>query len=213
MYFFEVVSMKSYLTSLFFCMILFSSATSQELNLNMEDVDAYAQPVMWKIGHDPEQAIVYRLLSDSVVKHSGRYSLKIFTDSKRAQFGSCFMLIPLTEIGKTVTLKGFLKSENIDKGSGSLFMALINDSITLQYDNMLKSGSAVTGTKDWKEFTITLPCSEDVTKISFGGLLVGTGTLWIDDLSLMVDDKKITNAPLLHPEFKDPKTGKTRKFK
>jgi hypothetical protein len=195
-------------------LICFTSTSAQEveLNLGMEDVEAYAQPSMWRMGHDPEQPLVYRILADSKIKHGGHYSLKIFSNSSRAKFGSCYIQIPLQLTGKTVTLKGFLKSDSITNGFGTLFLTLSNDSIPVEYDNLQQKGMALTGTQNWKEFSIVLPLSAGITKISFGGLLVGQGTLWVDDLTLSVDDAKITKAFVLQPEFKDPKTGKVRKF-
>ena len=202
----------------FFCFGLLvigfvTKSHAQELNLDMEDVEAYAQPAMWRLGRDPEHPLVYRLLADAKTKHGGQYSLKIFSNSNRAKFGSCYMQIPLALTGKTVTLKGFLKSENIQNGFGTLFLTLSNDSIPVEYDNLEKSGMTLTGTIDWKEVSITLPLSDGITKISFGGLLVGTGTVWIDDLTLSIDNTQITKAPVLQPDFKDPKTGKVRKFR
>lgn len=195
-------------------LICFTSINAQEveLNLGMEDVEAYAQPAMWRLGRDPEKPLVYRLLADSKIKHGGEYSLKIFSNSSRAKFGSCYIQIPLQLTGKTVTFKGFLKSDSITNGFGAIFLTLSNDSIPVEYENLQDKGMALTGTHNWKEFSITLPLSEQITKISFGGLLVGQGTLWVDDLTLSVDDTKISKATVLQPEFKDPKTGKVRKF-
>jgi hypothetical protein len=207
--------MKKCLTCFWILIICFTNSSAQELELNlgMEDVEAYAQPAMWRLGHDPGQPLVYHLLADSKTKHGGNYSLKIFSNSSRAKFGSCYIQIPLPLPGKSVTLKGFLKTDSIVSGFGTLFLTLSNDSLPVVYDNLQEKGMALTGTQDWKEFSITLPISESITKISFGGLLVGQGTLWVDDLTLSVDDIKISKALVLQPEFKDPKTGKVRKFK
>jgi hypothetical protein len=203
--------MKSVFILLIFSICIIASVTAQELNMDMEDVDAYAQPVMWRLGHNPNQTIVYRMMADPDIKHTGRYSLKITTNSNRAEFGSCFMQIPLELKGKSVTLKGFVKTENA--GYGSLFLVLCDDSgMTIRSDIMKNSGKALTGTNDWKELSITLPNSDDVKKINFGGLLSGQGTVWIDDLTLLVDDIKIVKAPVLSPYIIDQKTGEKRKF-
>jgi hypothetical protein len=198
---------------IYFLMIMMSFYQylhAQELNLDMEEVDAYGKPMKWKLGHDTEKPIVYRLLADSVIKHSGRYSVKLFSNS--AETASCFMQIALHTTGTNVILKGFLKTENVQNGSANLFMGLIGDSVLLQYDKMKQKGSVLTGTHDWQEFEISLPNSEQVNKINMGVFLTGTGTVWIDDLSLAVDDKNITHAPILTIETKDPRTGRMIKF-
>jgi hypothetical protein len=187
------------------------AAHTQELNLGMEDVDAYAQPALWKMGHDKEKPIVYRMVADSVVKHGGRYSMKLYSNSNRADFASCFLLIPLPVKGKTITIKGFLRTEDV-KGAGVLFLSLANDSVFVAADNMLNSGKQMIGTKDWTELSITMPLSNNITRISFGALLVKSGILWVDDLVVMVDDKEIANAPVLQHEYRDPKTGRMQKF-
>lgn len=187
------------------------SAPAQQLNLNMEDVDIYAQPALWKMGHDKEKPIVYRMVADSVVKHGGRYSMKLYSNSDRAEFASCFLLIPLPVKGKTITIKGFLRTEDV-KGGGVLFLSLADDSVFVAADNMWNSGKQMIGTKDWTELSITMPLTDNITRISFGALIVKRGTLWVDDLVVMVDDKKIENAPVLHHEYRDPKTGRMQKF-
>lgn len=175
------------------------TAYTQRLNLDIEEVDAYAQPGQWGLGHSQDKMIVYRLLADSVTKHSGQYSMKIFSTSAKADFGSCYLQIPLPLKGKNITLKGFLKTENVNNGYARLFMALINDSTVLRYDNMQERG--LSGTSDWKEFSISLDLVEGVNKINLGAFITGPGILWVDDLALTIDDKKITNSPILQVKF------------
>lgn len=170
-------------------------AHTQKLNFDMEEVDAYAQPMQWGLSHSQDKMIIYRLLADSVTKHSGRYSTKIFSTSTKADYGGCYLQIPLPVKGKNITLRGFLKTENVNNGYARLFMALINDSAVLRYDNMEERG--LSGTSDWKEFSISLDLVDGVTKITLGAFVTGPGILWVDDLSLMIDDKKITDSPVL----------------
>jgi len=191
--------MKRYIICFFaYNLVLILSANSQELNLNMEDVDVYAKSVQWKLGAPPNKQVVYRVLADSSTKHSGHYSLKIQSNSSKAEFGSCYMQIPFNLTAKNIILKSFLKTENVRNGFAGLFLVLVKDSTTLQYDNMQKRG--LTGNNDWQEFTISLPYVAGVNKINLGGLLAGQGTVWIDDLTLLVDDKKITKMPVLNIE-------------
>ena len=172
-----------------------NTAYTQKLNFDIEDVDAYAQPAQWGLSHSQDKMIVYRLVADSVIKHSGQYSMKIFSTSTKADFGGCYLQIPLPLKGKNITLKGFLKTENVNNGYARLFMALINDSTVLRYDNMQERG--LSGTNDWKEFSISLDLVEGVTKINLGAFVTGPGILWVDDLALIIDDKKITDSPVL----------------
>ena len=183
------------LVIIFDCIMQFVNAQIQELNLKMEDVDAYARPAQWYLGHPPDRRIVYHMIADSTIKHGGKYSLKLFSTSDIAYFGSCFLQIPLPENAKVVVLKGFVKTEHVDNGFAGLFMALVNDSTTFYYDNMQNRG--LKGTMDWGELLISLPCIKGTTTINFGGLLAGKGRAWFDDFTLIVDDKIILKSNIL----------------
>lgn len=186
---------------------------AQDLNLKMEDVGAYAQPLTWRMGHPIDQPIVYWMVADSVVKHGGRYSMKLFSNSNRAAFASSFIVIPVPPNSKKVTLKGFVKTENVTQGMGTLFVSLLeNDTTVVLWDNLYITENRLAGTKDWTELVISQPISENVTMISFGGMITGAGTVWIDDLILLVDDIPVTKATVLQPFVKDPQTKKMRKF-
>jgi C-terminal processing protease CtpA/Prc len=48
------------------------------------------------------------------------------------------------------------------------------------------------GTNDWQKFEITLNMEPDNTEqIVFGGLLIGKGKVWIDDLEIVIDNSKV----------------------
>ncbi len=57
----------------------------------------------------------------------------------------------------------------------------------------------VTGTHDWTQYSITLPIHPQAQQIYFGVLVSGTGTLWADDLELLVDGKPIAEASAMPP--------------
>ena len=186
---------------------------SQQLNLDMEDVHAYGRPAVWRLGHNITRPIVHRMLADSSVKHGGGYSMKLYSNSNRADFASSFIQIALPVTGKVVVLKAFLKIEKVQAGLGTLFLALLsNDTTVVAYDNMFTSAKALRGTQDWTELTITLEIAQNVTRINFGCILEGAGTLWMDDVSLSIDGTEINKATVLQPYIKDPLTGKLRKF-
>jgi Peptidase family S41 len=60
------------------------------------------------------------------------------------------------------------------------------------------------GTHDWAQYRIELPINPAAQKIWFGVLVAGTGTLWADDLELLVDGKPIAEAPWMPPRLADP---------
>ncbi|HEY1655108.1 MAG TPA: S41 family peptidase [Candidatus Tumulicola sp.] len=83
--------------------------------------------------------------------------------------------------GKTVRVRGYLKTENVSSGAG--FWLRI-DGPSRQFDNMQDRWSS--GTTDWKVFTIVLRVPADATAAFAGLLLVGTGIAHASGLTIDV---------------------------
>jgi C-terminal processing protease CtpA/Prc len=61
---------------------------------------------------------------------------------------------------------------------------------SIAFDNMAERN--LKGTNDWQKFEITLNMEPDNTEqIVFGGLLIGKGKVWIDDLEIVIDNSKV----------------------
>jgi len=137
----------------------------------------------------------YTFNIDSTEKIKGNYSLSIKRNSDFGKFGACAMVIPSPMEGDTLTLSGFVKSENVE-GSAGLWMR-VDDSINqvLAFDNM--RDRPITGTRAWQKYFIKLPYSSSrAERVIVGGLLHGTGEIWIDDLHLSIDGKSISTVKL-----------------
>lgn len=188
--------MITFFARLFFiAFFLFCTQTlrPQAYNFNVEKLDEKGKPYNWLLGFGQSMMENYPAIIDSAIKHGGKYSLKLYHAKKDGEFGSCSMIIPSTYTGKQIVLTGFLKTENV-KGYAGLWLRLDGEKSNLGFDNMSDRG--ITGTNDWKEFSIKLPFSEDVQKINAGALLVGEGAIWVDDLSLQIDEKDLSKVPL-----------------
>lgn len=129
----------------------------------------------------------YTLTLDSSVARTGKYSACITLSSGEPDFGAWSFSIPGSYPGKKITLSGYIKTENIDNGYAGLWMR-IDPSVA--FDNMHKNG--VKGTTDWTLYEVTLTMDPQKTEqIAVGGLLAGTGKVWIDDLRITIDGKDI----------------------
>jgi hypothetical protein len=62
----------------------------------------------------------------------------------------------------------------------------------LALENM--QAQQVKGTRDWAQYRIAFPINPHAQQLFFGVLVSGTGTVWADDLELLVDGKPIPNA-------------------
>ena len=60
----------------------------------------------------------------------------------------------------------------------------------------------IKGTTEWTKYEVTLSYDgESVREIVVGGLIVGNGKMWMDDLSITIDGVDIAEAPIHHAEL------------
>ena len=132
----------------------------------------------------------YMLALDSTNIKSGKYSATIEFKKGSSDFKAWAFTIPDNYPGKKITLTGYIKTENVEDGYAGLWMR-IDPSIA--FDNMNKNGAK--GTTDWTKYEITLEMNPEKTKqIVIGGLLVGKGKMWLDNLSVSIDGKDIKDV-------------------
>jgi hypothetical protein len=138
----------------------------------------------------------YSIKIDSTVKHSGKYSLLIepgyYTNSTSS--GTCAFAIPSIYTGKYVTVKCWLKLQDVAKKPAGVFLRLDGEGGTLALDY-----NQVKGTNDWTLYTVTLFLSEKTQTIYIGATHWGTGKMWIDDFEVYIDTKDIAKAKLKKP--------------
>jgi C-terminal processing protease CtpA/Prc len=193
---------KSILTFL----ILFISVTTycqtketiSKLNFDFEIVEK-GRPSDWNNFGSPN----YILALDSTNIKSGKYSASIEFKEGSPDFKAWAFTIPDNYAGKKITLSGYIKTENVTDGYAGLWMR-IDPSIA--FENMNKNG--IKGTTDWTKYEITLEMNPEKTKqIVIGGLLVGKGKMWFDNLCISIDGQDIKDlkpiARKLFPAEKD----------
>lgn len=167
-----------------FCLAQQTQSTNSNdvYNFNFEKIEN-GTPANWnKMGGGNSTFSV-----DSIVKINGKYAAVIEVKNGQTNFGACGMTIPYSYDGKTITLSGYIKTENVIGSHAGLWIRLDPDA---GFDNM--GGQAVKGTHDWKKYSITLPFFPNKTqRIVVGGILVGSGKIWIDSLRVQIDDKDI----------------------
>jgi len=155
------------------------------LNLSFEDVQN-GKPAVWYIY--PQKN--YTVSLDSVIVKSGKYSIAIEYIGDSAYFQPVTLILPDNYEGKSITLSGYIKTENVTEGYAGLWMRIDPQ---IAFDNMQQTG--ITGTTNWKKYEITLAMNPAKTQqIVFGGLLVGKGKMWLDDLQITIDGKEIKYA-------------------
>jgi C-terminal processing protease CtpA/Prc len=152
------------------------------LNFDFEQVEK-GLPIDWNNfgGSD------YVIGIDSTIFQNGRFSAFIEFNGEKPDFKAWEFKIPDNYNGEKITLSGYIKTENVSDGYAGLWMRI---DPAIAFDNMNSNG--ITGTTDWKKYEITLDMNPEKTKqIVFGGLLVGKGKMWLDNLAISIDGKNI----------------------
>ncbi len=126
---------------------------------------------------------------DPEISQNGKNSVFIGSENDKTTFKAIGFDIPATFDGKKVKLTGYIKTENVAEHAG-LWMR-IDPSVA--FDNM--ENRPISGTTDWTKYEIELMLKPSQAKqIVVGGLLIGAGKMWIDNLEVTVDGKPIEKA-------------------
>ncbi|HEV8129098.1 MAG TPA: hypothetical protein VGQ14_05530 [Candidatus Eisenbacteria bacterium] len=155
--------------------------------LSFEFPDAHGAPAGWLVFRAP-------LARDTVVVHGGRASGRIDRDATSVpEFSGFSRSIPADLAGDTLEIRGWLRTNDVDGYAGLWLREDTKSGVTIQFDNM--EGRALKGTTPWAEYRVALPLDPKATRVVFGGLLAGTGTVWLDEIRLLVDGRPIAEAP------------------
>lgn len=167
-------------------------SVTSKYNLDFEKSEK-GTPVGWNNFGEPS----YILALDSSVVKKGKYSVSIKSTGEKTDFKAWAYTIPENYDGEKITLSGYIKTENVTDGYAGLWLRIDPN---IAFDNMGSNG--IKGTTDWKKYEITLAMDPKLTKqIVVGGLLVGKGKMWIDNLSITIDGKEIEAAKLFAREL------------
>jgi hypothetical protein len=140
-------------------------------------------------GGDPAETIHL----DTAIVHSGKGAARVERDANSAStFSTITKRIPMDFEGEWLELRGYLRLEGVTEYVG-LWMRQDGPAGMLKFDNMQNQG--VKGTIGWTEYSIKLPIDKKATDLSFGALVAGEGTMWVDDMQLLVDGTPVSEAP------------------
>ncbi len=172
---------------LLFCIsLVFNICSAQTTyNLDFETLENETSKD-WEIFGNGEYKIAY----DQITFQHGIVSGSIESIDDKGDFKALSYKIPYGFSGKKIKLTGYIKTENVAGGWAGLWMRIDPQ---VAFDNMQSRG--ITGTTDWKKYDIELDLINSAKTIVVGGLLVGTGKMWVDNLSVTIDGKPLDKAP------------------
>lgn len=129
---------------------------------------------------------------DSVNIHSGNFSGKVLGGNS---FGVIAYRVPAQYRGSKIRLEAFMKTKDVQQGFAGILLRIDNEDGALKFDNM--ESQNITGTNDWKKYSIELDYPEaEASRIYIGGILSGNGEAWFDDFNLYFDDVAIDKAQI-----------------
>ena len=184
----------SLLTLISCCIFSFGYAQTQEFNFDFE-IQKDQKPAAWNLGGKGN----YSADIDTTKSKCGKNSAFIKSLDDNCDYYVWTKHIPVNFSGSKIKLTGYVKTEDISDGYAGLWMRI---DPKVGFDNMSKRG--IKGTSKWTKCEIELKLnSEKATDIYLGGLLVGNGTAWFDNLEVLVDGKPIENIKPVEPENTD----------
>jgi hypothetical protein len=152
-------------------------------NLDFERIED-ASPKGWSNFGD---SMNYTHSVDNKIFQSGKHSVSLEFTGDKSSFRSWSYTIPAKYQGNKMTLRGYIKTENVSDGWAGLWMRI---DPKVSFDNMKERG--VSGTTGWQKYEITLDLKPlNAKNIVVGGLLVGKGKMWVDNLELLIDGQPI----------------------
>ena len=166
---------------------------------NFEAPPVGGAPAGW--GVNPPGSVVI----DSAVVHGGKQSARLDrAEGAAGPFSGFVRGGPVNFAGQRLEIRAFLKTKDVT-GYVGLWLREDGDGRPgLQFNNM--QDRQLKGTNDWAEYSFVLPLNPEATSLSYGVFVVGTGTVWADDMQLLVDGKPFWNAPPSEPTVLDTDT-------
>lgn len=96
-------------------------------------------------------------------------------------------------LGNRLKLTADIKSEKVTEWAGMWMRVDGKDNKVMAFDNM--QNRSLNGSNDWSKYTIVLDVPPESISISYGVLVVGTGTVWIDAVEFKsVEDSEATTG-------------------
>ncbi|MGB0524869.1 MAG: erythromycin esterase family protein [Flammeovirgaceae bacterium] len=178
------------------CLFLTKIAFSQQrLNLDFEkeSVEGVSRPWGWAL--DAWGTNVFSM--DTTNVKSGKFSLKVSTDSLIEQLPALqYNLEPFFISGKVLSLKGNIQSQ-IKQGKSYISAGFVSVN---KENNYIDSSKVIyeinADSNGWKTFETSFTIPENVTSVFLKIGFEGKGTVWYDNLRLIINGKTYESLPV-----------------
>jgi serine/threonine protein kinase len=125
---------------------------------------------------------------------SGRCARLAHSHAAATDFGSLMQRIPGQGLGgRELLLEAEIRTEDVQEWAG-LWLRIDGPCGTLFFDNM--HDRPLRGSTSWAIQRLSLTLPRETLWINYGALLVGTGTVWIDNVRILIGDARGNLVPL-----------------
>lgn len=96
--------------------------------------------------------------------------------------------LPGSYLGKRIRLSAWVKTRDVEQWAGVwIQVAKDTDEKPLCFDNM--ADRPISGSTDWSRYELVVDVPWEAKVILMGGILNGTGSMWLDDFNIEVVDR------------------------
>jgi len=149
-------------------------------NMNFEKLDGNQQLTFWQIYGDQQVNVIDKenklfgeqALFLSTVKSNNNSPQSFFGQTIYAEFDR-----------KTITLTGYVKYQNYSL-SGQFILYLTTYEGNEERGETKYIEHKLRNTQEWQKISITLPINKSVLYANIGGVLLGKGKVWVDQMQL-----------------------------
>lgn len=168
----------------------FASVEDLDAELSFEAGQEEDLPTGWTGGPKSTLAL------DDKVFHQGLAAGRITrVDGDSRKFSSLTKRLSADIAGKKLTFTAWVRSNDV---AGQFGLWMRQDGLAGPIDFVNNYALGLKEDQGWQEISVSTELVEHARQISFGLALIGTGTVWIDDVRIVVDGIAYADAPKIH---------------
>jgi hypothetical protein len=83
-----------------------------------------------------------------------------------------------------IAISTYIKTKDLNGNAGLWCQILDKNNKQIGFANLEQQGTIISGTNEWKKYSLVLNINTNCKKLTLGGYLQGNGTIWYDDFSI-----------------------------
>ena len=157
---------------------------SQIQNAGFENKQTETTNMITNWGFKPREG--FKSSIDKEIRHSGSQSLKLTSqDSKPGVWNPFSQMVPIkADHLKRIAINAYIKCTDVKEEVALWCQIRDENDKMIGFQNFDGQGIKISGTADWKKYSLLLTVAPKAKNLLLGGYLMGTGTVWFDDFEI-----------------------------